>query len=94
MLPTIVPQRFPPGMIVITRGALAELQQQDVLRGLVRHISGDWGELDEQDRKANDAALEHGGRLLSRYLTPGGTTFWIITEHDRSVTTILLPDEY
>ena len=79
---------------MITRGALAELAEQDVRRALVRHIAGDWGQLDEQDWKANDDALEHGGRLLSRYLTPSGTPFWIITEHDRSVTTILLPDEY
>ena len=94
MIPTIVLERFPTGQIVITRGALDELAEQDVRRGLARHISGDWGELDEEDWKANDAALEHGGRLLSRYITPSGTTFWIITEHDRSVTTILLPDEY
>ena len=64
------------------------------MKGFVRHMAGDWGELDEHDWKENEAALEHGFRLFSRYVTPGGTKFYVITEHDRSVTTILLPEEY
>jgi hypothetical protein len=91
---TIVPGKFPLGTIVITRGASVGLTQDDVLRSLVRHASGDWGDLDEHDWRENEAALEHGFRLLSRYVSKGGVVFWIITEHDRSVTTILLPEEY
>ena len=85
---------FEVGEIVITQGANSELSQKDVLRGLMRHLSGDWGDLDEHDWKENDAALEYGFRLLSQYQLDGGSKFWIITEHDRSVTTILLPSEY
>ena len=86
--------KFAVGQIVITPGANSELSQKDVLRGLIRHMSGDWGELDEHDWKENDAALEYGFRLLSQYHLDGGSKFWIITEHDRSTTTILLPSEY
>jgi hypothetical protein len=86
--------KFPPGEIVITRGAIASLSRDEATKALLRHMSGDWGELDEHDWKTNEAALEHGFRLCSRYVTPAGTKFWIITEHDRSVTTILLPNEY
>ena len=85
--------KFPTGRVVITRGAISELTRDEAMKGLRRHISGDWGELDEHDWKQNEAALEHGFRLSSRYVTPGGKTFWIITEHDRSVTTILLPQD-
>jgi hypothetical protein len=90
----IIGGKFPTGQIVSTQGVVAEVSKEDALKGLLRHISGDWGDLDEQDWKANDIALESGFRLLSRYVPPSGTTFWIITEHDRSVTTILLPKEY
>lgn len=86
--------KFRVGQIVITPGALTELSQDDVLRGLIRHMSGDWGELDEYDWKENEAALQRGSRLLSRYRVREEVAFWIITEHDRSVTTILLPNEY
>ena len=88
------PAKFPLGDIVITPGALEKLSQDDVLQGLVRHMSGDWGQLDEQDRQQNEAALAEGSRLLSRYTGAAEEVFWIITEHDRSVTTILLPQEY
>jgi hypothetical protein len=86
--------RFPIGQLVITPGAWGELTQDDVIRGLVRHMGGDWGELDEFDWKQNECAVENGGRLLSRYVARSGEVFWIITEHDRSVTTILMPIEY
>ena len=56
--------------------------------------SGDWGNLDEHDWKMNDDGLEFGGRLLSEYFAQDGTKFWIVTECDRSVTTVLLPKEY
>lgn len=61
---------------------------------LVRHIAGDWGEVDEQDRRENELSLIHGFRLLSAYTLNSGTKIWIITEADRSVTTVLLPEEY
>jgi hypothetical protein len=60
---------------------------------LARHATGDWGDLDEQDREENELSLKHGWRIVSSYIV-GEKTVWIITEADRSVTTILLPDEY
>lgn len=92
---TIEPiSKFAPGDIRITRGALVELTPDEVLFGLFRHLSGDWGHVDEDDWKENEAALENGFRLFSAYYGRNDTQFWIITEHDRSATTILLPGEY
>ena len=86
--------RFACGRTVITRGALAELSHDDVQNALARHARCDWGDLCDDDKQANDNALEHGARLLSAYHTAAGQKFWIITESDRSVTTVLLPEEY
>jgi len=86
--------KVPLGQTVITWGALAALTNEDVLCGLRRHQLGDWGELCEEDRQANDDALRHGARLLSAYRSSQGEKFWIITEWDRSATTVLLPEEY
>ena len=61
---------------------------------LCRHIKGDWGELVEEDRQANDDALVDGSRILSSYRLSNGTKIWIVTEWDRSATTCLLPSEY
>lgn len=61
---------------------------------VARHVRGDWGEVCEDDKQANEDALRDGDRLLSAYRTTRGVNLWIITEHDRSVTTILLPEEY
>ncbi len=85
---------FPLGQTVITPNAAASVEHADVLAALRRHASGDWGELGEEDRAANDRALVEGTRLLSAYRARSGTRFWIITEADRSVTTILLPEDY
>ncbi len=85
--------KFWPGAIVTTRGAL-ELDSEDVVTSLQRHLSGDWGFVDDEDWKANDHAVEYGYRILSVYRDRHGVKFWIITEWDRSKTTILLPDEY
>ena len=82
------------GRLVVTPGAMKSLTPDDVIRSLYRHLSADWGTLDEYDWKMNDDALEFGGRILSQYSTDNGTKFWIITECDRSATTILLPQEY
>jgi hypothetical protein len=57
-------------------------------------MAGDWGDVDQEDQAANDHALEDGSRLLSAYTTLKGQRIWIITEADRSATTILLPEEY
>ncbi len=90
----LIPSTFPLGRVVATANALDTLSEQDVHDALLRHAAADWGELDEEDRRANDLSLEHGGRLLSAYRSQDGTRFWIITEHDRSATTVLLPEDY
>ncbi len=86
--------RFALGRTVITRGALDALEGEDVLAGIARHASGDWGDVCPEDKQANDDALKVGARLLSAYHTDSGQKFWIITEADRSATTVLLPEEY
>ena len=88
--------RFPLGRIVATPGALAALEQVGESPGafIKRHVTGDWGELDEEDRRENEFSVTHGFRLLSAYKLPDGTRLWIITEADRSATTLLLPSEY
>lgn len=84
--------RFPLGKIYATPGAIA--LDVDLLGYLSRHHCGDWGdELCSEDKEANERSLENGTRLLSRYSTPGGSLY-IITEWDRSSTTMLLPEEY
>jgi hypothetical protein len=85
---------FPLGRSVITRTALDVLHPEDVQVCLERHASGDWGELSEQDWKENEVGLRQGLRLFSVYHDRSKTKFYIITEHDRSVTTILLPEDY
>ena len=87
---------FDMGEIVATPGALQTLieagQHPGVL--LTRHVTGDWGDLDDEDKKENELSLEKGYRLLSSYKLATGEKLWIITESDRSVTTILRPNEY
>ena len=88
---------FSLGQLVATAGALAALAKagQTPLEFLVRHVRGDWGELTEEDREENQLSLERGFRLLSSCRTNAGDTkLWVITEADRSATTILLPEEY
>ena len=85
--------KFPLGQVVITPNALEKLKSDDILNSLNRHILGDWGELDAEDRQTNDEALQSGDRLLSAYRS-GQTKFWIITEASREVTTVLLPEDY
>lgn len=88
--------RFALGQTFITPGAEEALQiaGQTATEFLRRHMSGDWGELSDEDVKENEFSLEEGLRLLSAYQTAKGQKLWIITEADRSVTTILLPSEY
>lgn len=87
------PARFPLGQVVITGNASLRLISEEVLAALCRHSAGDWGDLCPEDSLANDTALQYGGRLFSAY-GEGEHRFWIITEADRSVTTVLLPDDY
>ena len=88
--------RFPLGQIVATPGALAALEEAgDSPAAFVRrHAAGDWGNIDEHDQQENEFSVEHGLRLLSAYTLSDGTRIWIITEADRSATTLLLPSEY
>jgi len=85
---------FPLGRVVITPNALSQLSPADVQLGLQRHQAGDWGELAEEDREENDNALRTGLRLLSAYRATNGVNFWVVTETDRSATTVLLPEDY
>ena len=96
--------RIEPGRIVMTSGISRLVKNDEHISATVldellsRHVAGDWGNVPEEDAQLNDHAVEAGGRILSSYeIQRKGTyhdTVWIITEWDRSVTTILLPEEY
>jgi hypothetical protein len=86
--------KFSPGRLVATPGALEKVPNEELLPALSRHVCGDWGDVDEHDRKENELSLQKGFRLLSVYHTQAKATFWIITEADRTLTTVLLPEEY
>jgi hypothetical protein len=85
---------FELGQIVATPGALATLRKAGQQPGefLTRHVNREWGDLSDEDRKENDYGLKHGFRLLSSYRTNEGDKLWILTESDRSVTTLSLPE--
>lgn len=95
-------QKFPLGRTVITVGAQEAISQEKALVMLKRHASGDWGAMCDEDKAQNDAGLNSQNRLHSAYPIDdakpcaghGPNTIWVITEWDRSVTTLLLPDEY
>ena len=91
-----VKRLFTLGQLVATPGALAAIgvSGDDLSTYLARHQSGDWGEIDAHDRKENQLSLEHSFRLMSVYSLNTGVKIWVITEADRSSTTVLLPDEY
>ena len=93
---TVIVPKFPLGNVVATAGAIEAIIEADQTPGefLNRHLSGDWGELNQEDLDENESSLKNGNRLLSAYRTNKGAKLWIITEHDRSATTILLPSEY
>jgi len=88
--------RFPTGQLIVTAGVDALIRHGRLKPSayLARHLSGDWGDLCDEDRNLNDAALKSGDRLLSSYQVAPDLKLWIITEWDRSVTTLLLPEEY
>jgi hypothetical protein len=82
------------GRLVATPNALDKISHEDILAGIKRHQAADWGDLGEEDRQTNNVCLRDGGRLLSVYHSETGVKFYIITEADRSVTTVLLPEDY
>jgi hypothetical protein len=82
------------GQVVLTCGVDAMgFEYSELLHLLSRHVNGDWGAVCEEDAQTNDDAVEHGDRVMSVYIHKG-VRLWVITEWDRSVTTILLPQEY
>lgn len=87
-------QKFSLGRVVLTPNAGAELTAIEVAKAVACHARGEWGNLCDEDRAQNERALQGSGRLFSSYQSGRGITFWIITEADRSVTSILLPIEY
>ena len=88
--------KFKLGRLLATPGALRAIEEagDDPATFLLRHLSGDWGELGAEDVLENEQSLKEGFRLLSAYRLKNGTKIWIITEADRSATTFLLPEEY
>ena len=86
--------KFPLGRLVATPGALAAVPADQMLAAVRRHLVGDWGQMTVHDWEANELALTEGCRLCSVYRTRAGQKFWIITEADRSATTVLLPEDY
>ncbi len=85
--------KFPLGQVVITANAAQHLDRIAVYEALRRHAAGDWGDLPPEDASENELSLKEGFRLLSAYGS-GERRFWIITEADRSATTVLMPDDY
>ncbi len=86
--------KFNPGRLVATLGALDQIDPVSMQIAIHRHLTGDWGDVCPEDREENERSLREGCRLLSVYHDRKGVKFWIITEWDRSATTVLLPDEY
>lgn len=87
-------KKFRLGQTVSTPGSLRAIPPDEMLRAMQRHAAGDWGDCDPEDWAENELSLREGFRLFSVYHSSAGTKFWIITEADRSVTTVLLPEEY
>lgn len=86
--------KFALGQLVMTPGAQERIPREEMLAAIARHVSGDWGEVPSEDAALNDQAVQVGDRILSAYVASDGARFWIITEWDRSYTTVLLPEEY
>lgn len=90
----IVDAKFTLGQCVVTTGVSSLIPESMIEKSIQRHASGDWGDICEEDRGGNEHALKVGNRVMSVYKSDAGDEFWIITESDRSVTTVLMPDEY
>ena len=93
MTTTLTTTQFKLGQIVITANAASQLSVSEILIGILRHASCDWGDICPDDAAQNDEAVATGDRILSSYGTDD-RTYWIITEADRSVTTLLMPEDY
>ena len=92
--PQVGKTKFELGQVVATPGALKDVSPLECGDALARHAAGDWGDVCEEDWEENEFSLTRRLRLLSVWHTEDGTKFWVITEADRSVTTVLLPEEY
>ena len=86
--------KFDLGRLMITPSALSTIDPLEIAKAISRHLQSDWGDCDPEDQAANNSALMEGSRLFSVYHTTNKTKFWIITEWDRSSTTVLLPQDY
>lgn len=86
--------KFPLGQVVATSGVSDTVPRDEIIAALERHVIGDWGTVCAEDVHANNRALSRGTRIISTYDTESGHKIWIITEADRSSTTVLFPDEY
>lgn len=86
--------KFNPGKCCTTVGVEAKVPHEEVMAALSRHLNCDWGNVCKEDAEQNNWSLEHDARILSSYKSSDDTVFWIITEADRSATTVLLPEEY
>lgn len=82
------------GRMMITQNAMNRIDSLELSKAVARHRACDWGSVDEEDQKSNDRALENGERILSAYESQDDEKFWIITERDRSATTVLMPEDY
>lgn len=93
---TIIESKFDFGLVVATTtlANYCEKKGFSMLPYLIRHANGDWGDVCKEDWKSNDEALKNGLRLLAEYKLPDGRRIWIITEWDRSATTLLFPEDY
>jgi hypothetical protein len=85
--------KFILGKIVITQTALESIPGEEIYRAIDRHVCGDWGQLSDADRAENEFSLLHGLRLMSVYETKSGVRFYVLTEADRTATTVLLPGD-
>ena len=85
---------FQLGQLLATPNAFEHITQDDIMAALQRHVAGDWGDVCAEDKMLNDRAVVEGTRILSAYRADNGAKFWIIAEADRSVTTVLLPEDY
>ena len=96
----MVKQKFGTGSLVMTRGVADKVAENEhiakfMVDSLARHCVGDWGDLEQCDKDENELSLGKRLRLLSSYESDNGLPkIWIITEADRSVTTVLFPEEY
>ena len=82
------------GEVIVTHGAALKLPPEDITTAVQRHARADWGDIDFSDQQLNDLRLQEGGPVASIYTASNGLKFYVLTEADRSVTTVLLPEEY